>query len=252
MASRTCREPSGLESLIQPPWNWPGRMEKILIAEDDTKLRNFFRMYFERHKHTFEVIFAGDGEEAIEILNQKYIALVITDILMPKLDGFGLLAYINNKYPHIPCIVVTSHPPEGLAQKLSNDKLIRIFQKPFRLAELTEAILKALEPDIPDGILKGISVASFLQMIKLEEKTCLFEVLSPGKGKGFFYFNNGVLYDAVYGDLRGEEAAFKLIVMQKAEIRFRNLPNKKIARRINKELTGLIMEAARRMDESNG
>jgi CheY-like chemotaxis protein len=209
-------------------------------------------MYFEKHKESFEVIFAGDGEEAIEILNQKYISLVITDILMPRLDGIGLLAYINNKYPHLPCIVVTAHPTEGLEKKLPYDKLIRIFQKPFRLAELTEAILKALEPDIPDGILKGISVASFLQMIKLEEKTCLFEVLSPGKGKGFFYFNEGNLYDAVYGELRGEEAAFKLIVMQKAEIRFRNLPRKKIARRINKELTGLIMEAARRMDESDG
>ena len=227
-------------------------MEKILIAEDDTKLRNFFRMYFEKHKDTFEVIFAGDGEEAIEILNQKYISLVITDILMPKLDGFGLLAYINNKYPHIPCIVVTSYPAKGLAQKLSNDKLIRVFQKPFRLGELTEAILQALEPDIPNGTLKGISVANFLQMIMLEEKTCLFEVLSPGKGKGFFYFDKGVLYDAVYGDLRGEEAALKLIVMQKAEIRFRNRPREKIARRIKKELTGLLMEAARREDEFDG
>ena len=227
-------------------------MEKILIAEDDTKLRNFFRMYFEKYKETFEVIFAGDGEEAIEILNQKYISLVITDILMPKLDGIGLLAYINNKYPHLPCIVVTAHPLEGLEKKLSNDNLIRMFQKPFQLSELTEAILHALKPDIPDGVLKGISVASFLQMIQLEEKTCLFEVFSPGKGKGFFYFNEGVLYDAVYGELKGEEAALNLIVMQKAEIRFRNLPQKKLVRRINKELTGLIMEAMRRVDESDG
>lgn len=227
-------------------------MEKILIAEDDAKLRNFLKMYFEKHKDTFEAIFAGDGEEAIEVLNQKYISLVITDILMPKLDGFELLVYINNKFPHIPCIVVTSYPPGGLDQKISNDNLIRVFQKPFRLAELTEAILHALEPDIPGGVLKGISVSSFLQMIKLEEKTCLFEVLSPGKGRGFFYFNKGELYDAVYGDLRGEEAAYQLIVMQKAEIRFKNLPRKKIARRIDNDLTGLIMEAARRMDESDG
>lgn len=227
-------------------------MEKILIAEDDAKLRNFFKIYFEKHKDTFEILFAGDGEEAIEVLNQKYISLVITDILMPKLDGIGLLAYINNKFPHIPCIVITAHPPEGLEQKLSRDNLIQVFQKPFRLGDLTEAVLKALEPDIPGGILKGISVASFLQMIRLEEKTCLFEVLSPGMGRGFFYFYKGDLYDAVYGDLRGEEAAFKLIVMQKAEIRFRNLPRKRISRRINKDLTGLIMEAARRRDESDG
>ena len=227
-------------------------MEKILIAEDDAKLQSFFRMYFEKHKDKFEVIYASDGEEAIDVIKQKYISLVITDILMPKVDGMALLAYINNKYPHIPCIVITAHPPKGLEQKLSNDKLICVFQKPFKLVELTEAIHQALDQEVPDGTLKGISVASFLQMIKLEEKTCLFEVHSPGKGKGFFYFNRGDLFDAVYGDLRGDDAAFELIVMQKAEIRFRNLPGKKIARRINKDLTALIMEAARRMDESHG
>lgn len=227
-------------------------MEKILIAEDDVKLQSFFRMYFEKHKDRFEVIYANNGLEAIDVLNEKYVSLVITDILMPKLDGMALLAYINNKYPHIPCIVVTAHPPEGIDEKLSDDRLIRVFQKPFKLADLTEAIQQVLEQDIPDGTLKGISVASFLQMIRLEEKTCLFEVNSPGMGKGFFYFYRGDLYDAVCGDLRGDEAAYKLIIMEKAEISFRNLPKKKIARRIDKELTGLIMEAARRLDESNG
>jgi len=227
-------------------------MEKILIAEDDSKLQNFYKMYFDKHKDSFEVIFAYNGEEAIEILNHKYISLVITDILMPKLDGMGLLAFISNRFPHIPCIVVTAHPPDGIEGKLSDDKLIRVFKKPFKLSELTAAIHQVLEQDVPDGALKGISVASFLQMIKLEEKTCLFEVQSQAEGRGFFYFFKGVLYDAVYGDLSGEDAAYRLIFMEKAEIRFRNLPPKKIVRRINKELTALIMEAARRMDESNG
>ena len=167
-------------------------MEKILIAEDDTKLQNFYKMYFDRHKESFEVKFAYNGEEAIEILNHKYISLVITDILMPKLDGMGLLAFISNRFPHIPCIVVTAHPPEGIEEKLSNDKLVRVFKKPFKLSELTAAINQVLEQDVPDGTLKGISVASFLQMIKLEEKTCLFEVQSPAEGKGFFYFFKGV------------------------------------------------------------
>ena len=227
-------------------------MEKILIAEDDTKLRNFFKMYFEKYKDSFEALFVENGEEAIELLNQKYISLVVTDILMPKLDGFELLAYINNKFPHIPCIVITSYPTSGLEEKLSKDNLIRVFQKPFQLADLTEAILQALETDIPGGVLKGISVTSFLQMIRLEEKTCLFEVFSPRRGSCYFYFYQGDLYDALYEGIGGEEAALALIVMQKAEIRFKNLPRKRIARRINKDLTGLIMEATRRMDESDG
>jgi CheY-like chemotaxis protein len=227
-------------------------MEKVLIAEDDLKLQSFLQIRLQKHKDIFEVIFANDGEEAINILKQKYISLVVTDIVMPKIDGMALLSYINNKYPHIPCIVMTAHPTKGLEERVSNDNFIRLFQKPFELDELTEAILQALEQDIPDGTLKGISVSSFLQMIQLEEKTCLLEVYSPGKGKGLFYLKEGIPYDAVYGSLRGEEAAFKIIVMEKTEIRFKNLPRKKVARRINSELTGLIMEATRRMDESDG
>jgi len=227
-------------------------MEKVLIAEDDLKLQNFLRIRWEKFKDTFEAIFVNNGEEAINVLKQKYISLVITDIMMPKVDGMALLGYINNKHPHIPCIVMTAYPPQGLGKKHTDDNLFRLFQKPFQIDELTEAVLNAFEQDIPDGTLKGISVPSFLQMIQLEEKTCLFEVSSPGKEKGFFYFKDGIPYDAVYGNLKGEEAAFKIIVMEKAEIRFRNLPRKKIAKRINTELAGLIMEATRRKDDYGG
>ena len=89
-------------------------------------------------------------------------------------------------------------------------------------------------------------------MIELEDKTFLFEVFSQGKGKGIFYFQEGIPFDAVHGNLKGEEAALKIIAMDEAEIRFKNLPKKKIAKRINTELTSLIMEAMRRKDESDG
>ena len=99
--------------------------------------------------------------------------------------------------------------------------------------------------------MRGISVSSFLQMIQLEEKTCLFEVQSSGKGKGLFYLREGVPYDAAYGDLKAEEAAYEIIAMENAEITFKNLPRKKVAKRISAEITSLIMEAFRRKDEAN-
>ena len=227
-------------------------MEKVLIAEDDPKLQKFLQIQLKKHKDQFEVLFASNGEEAIKILKQKYISLLVTDIQMPKVDGMALLSYINNKHPHIPCIVMTAHPLMGLEKKILNDNLIKIFQKPFKFEELTQVILQAFEQDVPDGALKGISVASFLQMIQLEEKTCLLEVHSPGKGKGMIYFKEGTPYDAVYGDLKGEDAAYKIIVMDKAEISFRVLPRNKVTRRIDAELTSMIMEAMRRKDESDG
>ena len=226
-------------------------MDKILIVEDDLKLQKFLQTRLQKHNEEFEVILAYNGEEAIKILEQKYISLLVTDIQMPKVDGLTLLAYINKKHPHIPCIVMTAHLTKESDTRLSDDNIFRFLKKPFQYEDLMKAIFQALEQDIPDGTIKGISVASFLQMIEMEEKTCLFEVHSPGQGKGLFYFQKGILYNALYGDLKGEEAAYELIAMDKAEIRFRNLPKKKFVRQIKQELMGLIMEATRRKEESD-
>jgi hypothetical protein len=70
--------------------------------------------------------------------------------------------------------------------------------------------------------------------------------------KGLFYFHEGIPQNAFYGELRGEEAALKIIAIDKAEIRFMNLPSKQIAKQINRELIALIMEAMRRKDKSDG
>ena len=226
-------------------------MEKVLIVDDDIMLQKFLRKRMEQHATKFETIHAFNGEEAIDILSQRYISLLVTDVVMPKLDGLALLTYIHNKYPQIQCIVITGRRSPLVKKKLQNDNIFRVFHKPFHFDALIQAILQALDQDVPGGVLKGISVASFLQMIEMEEKTCLFEVRSPGK-KGIFYFQKGILFDAAFGDLKGDEAALEIIAMQSAEISFKRAPMGKLNQNINRPLTGLIMEAMRRKDEASG
>jgi len=88
-------------------------------------------------------------------------------------------------------------------------------------------------------------------MIEMEQKTCLFEIFSPENPKGVFYFEDGVLYDAVYGSYKGVDAALKMIQLDSLKINFRKHPNKIYKRSINKDLIGLIMEAMRLKDESS-
>ena len=66
-------------------------MDKVLIAEGDLKLQNFLRARLQKYKDEFEVIFANNGEEAIRVLKQTYISLLVTEIVMPKVDGMALL-----------------------------------------------------------------------------------------------------------------------------------------------------------------
>ena len=226
-------------------------MEKVLIVDDDIMLQKFLGKRMERHATKFETIHAFNGEEAIEILSQRYISLLVTDVVMPKLDGLALLTYIHNNYPQIQCIVMTGHRSPLVKKKLQNDNVFRLFHKPFHFDALTQAILQALDQDVPGGVLKGISVASFLQMIEMEEKTCLFEVKSPAE-KGIFYFQEGILFDAAFGKLKGDEAALEIIGMKSAEISFKRAPMGKLNQNIKRPLTGLIMEAMRRKDEASG
>ena len=62
-------------------------MDKILIAEDDRIFQGFLRTMLQKYRDRFEVISANNGEEAIGILKKKDIALLVTDIVMPKIDG---------------------------------------------------------------------------------------------------------------------------------------------------------------------
>ena len=226
-------------------------MEKVLIVDDDIVLQKFLEKRMKRHATKFETIHAYNGEEAIDILNQRYISLMVTDVVMPKLDGLALLTYIHNNYPQIQCIVMTGHRSPLVKKKLQNDNVFRLFHKPFHFDALTQARLQALDQDVPGGVLKGISVASFLQMIEMEEKTCLFEVKSPAE-KGIFYFQEGILFDAAFGKLKGDEAALEIIGMKNAEISFKRAPTGKLNQNIKKPLTALIMEAMRRKDEASG
>ena len=224
-------------------------MDLVLIVDDSTMLLNYLESSFVQYEDKFEVIFAKDGMEAIEIIKSKDISLLVTDLQMPRIDGLGLLAYTHKYHPKIPCIVMSAHGTPALIETLQSD-ILQFIEKPFTAEALTEAIMSALKEDRPEGSFSGISIVNFLQMIEMEQKTCLCEVESPGNPDGFFYFNSGELHHAVFGEFKGEEAAVKMIHIADPTISFKKIPVRKIPRRINKELTGLILEAVKQQDES--
>jgi len=227
-------------------------MDKVLIVEDNPVLLKILETGLKKYEKKFLSITARDGQEAIEILKTTPISLLVTDLQMPKVDGLSLLAYMNDHHPDIQCIVMSAHGTPQLKEKISLD-VLRFIEKPFEIEELVQTILPTLERDDPAGHLNGISIANFLQMIHMERKTCLLEIETQDAQKGYIYFENGVLFDAVYGEETGEAAALEIIPHERAKIRFKNLARgkKKVNRRIQKELTAITMDAMRRKDEAD-
>ncbi|RPJ82436.1 MAG: response regulator [Deltaproteobacteria bacterium] len=224
-------------------------MKKILIAEDDAVFLNLLTSSLKKNNSQFDVLTARNGNQAITILNQNQVSLLITDIKMPELDGLALLAYVNENFPFIPCFVMTAYETPELRQKLPKD-IRKFFRKPFPADRLIPEIQKILQQDAPKGMLSGISVSSFMMMIEMEKKTCILEVSLPDGEKGLFYFEKGTLYNAACAGLKGEPAAMKFVTQKRARFSFRPLPEKKITKLQKMDLKDLVQKAAASQTEN--
>lgn len=84
-------------------------MKKLLIVDDEERIRTVVKTYAENDG--FEVFEAGDGYEALEIIEKEDLYIVILDIMMPKLDGFSTLKKIR-EFSDVPVIMLTARQEE--------------------------------------------------------------------------------------------------------------------------------------------
>lgn len=119
-------------------------MAKILIVEDDDQLRDMLTQMFEREE--YEVVGSENGEEAIRVLRQSPVDLLVTDIIMPQIDGTRLIMEIRKEYPNLKIIAISGgsrhidpQNPLHIAKKLGAKFT---FTKPFRLSDLLGAVRK--------------------------------------------------------------------------------------------------------------
>lgn len=85
-------------------------MRKALLADDDFLVRSYLKMLSSWEKAGFEITAdVRDGEEALEVLKQEPVELVVTDIAMPLMDGIELIKEIKKNYPKVYVIVLSCH-----------------------------------------------------------------------------------------------------------------------------------------------
>jgi len=215
-------------------------MDKVLIAEDSKSLLMYLTKVLGKYSDKFEVIPVNDGEEAIVVLKEQPISLLITDIQMPKVNGLELLSYVNTHHSYIPCFVMTAFGTSRLKAKLPKD-ILRFFSKPISVKDLARAILAVLDRNPEQVSLQGgISMVKFLYMIEMDNGSCTFEITSPDRGSGEMYFDKGILIGAEYQNIIGEAAALEMISWESTTFHFKPLTEKKITRRIKTDYKELI------------
>ena len=113
----------------------------ILVVEDDGPSRRAVTLALKTAGH--EVMNASDGVEALELLSIHHFELVITDLLMPKLNGQCLFNTIRPKWPHMPIILMSGYLSQDLGNAIT-DGISAFLQKPFTPTALIVTVERLL------------------------------------------------------------------------------------------------------------
>ena len=117
-------------------------MSTILIVEDEVKLRNILKIMI--MQQNYDILEASNGLEALEILHEKEVDLVISDIKMPEMDGFELLNKIKEKSIPVPLVFITAFATVESAVEAMRLGVFDYIQKPFEEEKIILTIEKAL------------------------------------------------------------------------------------------------------------
>ena len=146
---------------------------KILVVDDESRMRKLVRDFLV--KQNFDVLEAGDGEEAVDIFfREKDIALIILDVMMPKMDGWQVCREIR-AYSKVPIIMLTAKCDERDELQGFDLGVDEYITKPFSpkiLVARVEAILRRSNLLTNEDIISagGIELNKSAHQVKIDGK----------------------------------------------------------------------------------
>ncbi|WP_119461432.1 response regulator [Rhodospirillaceae bacterium SYSU D60014] len=113
-------------------------MSRILVAEDDEAVRQFVSRALSLQGH--EVTAVDDGGQALEALHARTYDLLLTDIVMPGLDGIALALKAAKAYPDMPVLMMTGYAAERQRAHNLDALICQVISKPFSLKEICATV----------------------------------------------------------------------------------------------------------------
>jgi DNA-binding response OmpR family regulator len=216
----------------------------LLVAEDDRSTLSLYRAGL-KGLAGFNILMAQNGAEALEILSREPVHVLVTDLNMPVMDGFNLIAKVSRLYPQVPIIVMTGLDESQHKNTPLQMGAIRILTKPPRLTILMDAIRAAALFE-PAGMIRGLNLSSILQLLSWEKKSCTLTVRC-GSGLGHLYLRNGEVIHAACHAQDSLLAAYEILGWDRPDIEF--VDTCRVDPTMDLPLTELLLNAAMIADQ---
>jgi len=220
-------------------------MKAVLIVDDE---KSFLLAAYDglaRSRNLFQVMVADNSRRAMEILTSTAVDLLVTDLKMPEVDGFALLAWVNHQQPGLPVVVMSAFAPSEIELRLSRLNIQQFIHKPLDIDTLDRAIRSAFDAE-KKTVLHGITLTGFLQLVKVERLSCTLTV-SSGNHCGVLYLHRGELIDAEVGGRSGMDAAVEILSWSDAKIEMDQKYRRPLVK-ISSPLEYILMDAFRIKD----
>lgn len=135
----------GSSAMVLTPTSPIKKDKKILVVDDSSVIISFVKKIFENE---YEVITADDGEQALKIVEQEQdsIAAMLLDIMMPKVNGFGVLEYFksHNLFTKIPVSVITGAYTKEMVDMVFQYDIVDLLAKPFNEQNVKQIVEKTI------------------------------------------------------------------------------------------------------------
>ncbi len=115
---------------------------RILVAEDNPAVREFIQRALASADH--DVTVTADGQQALDQLSKESYQVLVTDIVMPNVDGIALALKATSLHPDLRIVMISGYAQERMRAHNIDALVHRIIAKPFSIQEICDAVKDAM------------------------------------------------------------------------------------------------------------
>ncbi|MBK7141015.1 MAG: response regulator [bacterium] len=115
----------------------------LLVVDDELLIRDLLYDFFTGQGWSIAV--AENGEKALQVMKNRSIDVVLTDVRMPEMDGMTLVGELRQHHPEIPVVIMTGFPSVDSAVGALRNRVYDYVIKPFNINQLCKTLEAALK-----------------------------------------------------------------------------------------------------------
>lgn len=228
------------------------RKQFLFLDDDAAFLQQARELFGQLSRGAWEIHLAQNHAQALALLRERRVDLVVLDLGMPVVDGAQFLRLVNRAHPGQAVVVLTGLAEDARRRECQELGALMVFEKPTAPGGY-ESLYAALDALVTApsggfrGVMRSLGLEEVLQMECLGRKSSVLEIFT-GRTRGRIFIEDGSIIHAEQGGLQGEVALYSLLALRGGEFNLRPFAAPP-QRTIEGQWEFLLMEAARLRDE---